>query len=102
MIANDLIKQALRIMPQVKGLASEEEIRCRCLPAIRKVNSLVLFDPLDGSSNIDVNVTVGTIFSVLQSEPGADPTYEATYLQCGREQVAAGLRSVWPVHHSGA
>ncbi len=87
-IANDLIKQALRIMPQVKGLASEEESDAvACNP---EGEFLVLFDPLDGSSNIDVNVTVGTIFSVLQSEPGADPTYESTYLQCGREQVAAG------------
>jgi len=87
-IANDLIKQALRGMPQVKGLASEEESDAvACNP---DGEFLVLFDPLDGSSNIDVNVTVGTIFSVLQSEPGDDPTYERTYLQCGREQVAAG------------
>lgn len=87
-IANDLIKQTLRAMPQVKGLASEEESDAvACNPG---GEFLVLFDPLDGSSNIDVNVTVGTIFSVLQSEPDADPTYESTYLQCGREQLAAG------------
>ncbi|MAD45002.1 MAG: class 1 fructose-bisphosphatase [Oceanospirillaceae bacterium] len=87
-IANNLIKQALRAMPQVKGLASEEESDAvACNP---DGEFLVLFDPLDGSSNIDVNVTVGTIFSVLQSDPGDDPTYESTYLQCGREQVAAG------------
>ena len=87
-IANNLIKQALRSMPQVKGLASEEESDAvACNP---EGEFLVLFDPLDGSSNIDVNVTVGTIFSILQSEPGDDPTYESTYLQCGREQVAAG------------
>ncbi|WP_301391456.1 class 1 fructose-bisphosphatase, partial [Thalassolituus sp. UBA2107] len=50
----------------------------------------VLFDPLDGSSNIDVNVTVGTIFSVLKAAPGADGGDEATYLQAGNKQVAAG------------
>ncbi|WP_430460057.1 class 1 fructose-bisphosphatase [Thalassolituus sp. LLYu03] len=87
-IANDLIKSALRGMPQVKGLASEEEADpVACNP---NGEFLVLFDPLDGSSNIDVNVTVGTIFSVLQSNPEDDATHEATYLQIGREQIAAG------------
>lgn len=87
-IANDLIKIALRGMPQVKGLASEEEAD----PVACNANGefLVLFDPLDGSSNIDVNVTVGTIFSVLQANPEDDANYESTYLQIGREQIAAG------------
>lgn len=87
-IANDLIKFALKAMPQVKGIASEEE--ANPVPCNHDGEFLVLFDPLDGSSNIDVNVTVGTIFSVLQAEPEDDATHESTYLQPGREQIAAG------------
>ena len=50
---------------------------------------IVLLDPLDGSSNIDVNVSVGTIFSVYRLPEGAEPTLEAA-LQPGSEQCAAG------------
>jgi len=87
-ISNDLIKDCLAAMPAVKGLASEEEpdpVACN-----EGGEYLVLFDPLDGSSNIDVNVTVGTIFSVLRAAPGSDAAAEETYLQAGKEQVAAG------------
>ena len=87
-ISNDLIKDCLAAMPAVKGLASEEEpdpVACN-----EGGDYLVLFDPLDGSSNIDVNVTVGTIFSILKAAPNADAGAEATYLQAGKDQVAAG------------
>ncbi|WP_370315181.1 class 1 fructose-bisphosphatase [Thalassolituus sp.] len=87
-ISNDLIKACLKGMPQVKGLASEEEpdpVACN-----ESGRYLVLFDPLDGSSNIDVNVTVGTIFSVLEAAEGADGAHEQSYLQAGQRQVAAG------------
>jgi len=87
-ISNDLIKDCLAAMPQVRGLASEEEpdpVACN-----KDGDYLVLFDPLDGSSNIDVNVTVGTIFSILKAAPGADGASESTYLQAGNQQVAAG------------
>lgn len=87
-IANDIIKFNLSGMSSVKGMASEEE--ANPVPCNPKGEFLVLFDPLDGSSNIDVNVTVGTIFSVLQAEPDDDATHEDTYLQAGREQIAAG------------
>src|SRR3546814_17401363 len=53
-------------------------------------NYLLLFDPLDGSSNIDVNVGVGTIFSVLRSPEGVAEVDDEHFLQAGREQVAAG------------
>ncbi len=87
-IANDLLKNSLRAMPQVKGLASEEEADpVACNP---EGEFLVLFDPLDGSSNIDVNVTVGTIFSVLAARPEDDANHESIYLQTGERQVAAG------------
>ncbi len=51
---------------------------------------LLLFDPLDGSSNIDVDVTIGTIFSVLQLPKNAREVSEADFLQVGAQQVAAG------------
>ncbi|WP_245975179.1 class 1 fructose-bisphosphatase [Deminuibacter soli] len=56
-----------------------------------KSKYVVLFDPLDGSSNIDVNISIGTIFSVLRrvSEPGM-PCNQADFLQCGTRQAAAG------------
>lgn len=87
-ISNDLIKQCLASQPAVKGLASEEE----ALPVACNEDGrlLVLFDPLDGSSNIDVNVTVGTIFSILEAPAEADAAIEETYLQAGTRQVAAG------------
>lgn len=87
-IANDLIKQDLAALSVVKGLASEEEpdpVACNT-----DGKYLVLFDPLDGSSNIDVNVTVGTIFSVLEATPEEDASTEAAYLKPGNSQIAAG------------
>lgn len=87
-ISNDIIKDKLAEIAQVKGLASEEEpLPVACNP---DGEYLVLFDPLDGSSNIDVNVTVGTIFSILKCAPDADASDEACYLQNGHQQVAAG------------
>lgn len=87
-ISNDIIKDQLASMSMVKGMASEEED----LPVACNEDGeyLVLFDPLDGSSNIDVNVTVGTIFSVLKTTKDADASKADAYLQAGSEQVAAG------------
>jgi len=87
-IANDLLKDALAAMPVVKGIASEEEpdpVACN-----EGGKFLVLFDPLDGSSNIDINVSVGTIFSILKAPEDKSGGDEQAYLQSGREQVAAG------------
>ena len=87
-ISNDLIKDTLAKIDAVKGIASEEEdepVACNA-----DGEYLVLFDPLDGSSNIDVNVTVGTIFSILKAAPGADAATQQAYLQSGNQQVAAG------------
>ena len=86
-ISNDLLKDILKACPVVAGIASEEED----LPVVANEGGefLVIFDPLDGSSNIDINVTVGTIFSILPSN-GGNPAEEATYLQSGRKQLAAG------------
>ena len=87
-ISNDIIKDQLASMSMVKGMASEEEdfpVACN-----EDGEYLVLFDPLDGSSNIDVNVTVGTIFSILKTTKDADAAKADAYLQAGTEQVSAG------------
>ncbi|AHF00798.1 fructose-1 6-bisphosphatase [Thiomicrospira aerophila AL3] len=88
-VSNDLLKKILVEDNCVKGIASEEEDYT--VAGTESGKYLVLFDPLDGSSNIDVNLSVGTIFSILEapddSRQGDDQTI---YLQNGRKQVAAG------------
>jgi fructose-1,6-bisphosphatase I len=64
---------------------------CQPIPdAFPRGNYLLLFDPLDGSSNIDVNVSVGTIFSVLRCPEGVGAPCDDHFLQPGASQVAAG------------
>ncbi len=92
-ITNDLLSDALKACAAVAGLASEELEDVE--PTGRVGGYLVTFDPLDGSSNIDVNVSVGTIFSVLPAPTGHAPT-EADFLQPGRNQVAAGYAVYGP------
>ncbi len=93
-LANDIFIKALSQREVVCGIASEEnddfiEIKCGDNGHLSKY--VVLMDPLDGSSNIDVNVSVGTIFSIYRrlTEPGS-PVQLADFLQKGTEQVAAG------------
>lgn len=91
-IANSLLIDVLGKNGQVAGLASEEEdtfVSCNS-----NGNYLVLFDPLDGSSNIDVNISVGTIFSVLRKPEGLLNTQ--SFLQKGSDQVAAGYALYGP------
>jgi fructose-1,6-bisphosphatase I len=57
---------------------------------------MLLFDPLDGSSNIDVNVSIGTIFSVLKAPDGMKSPTEQDFMQSGRKQVAAGYAVYGP------
>lgn len=85
-ITDDMLTQALLACPAIAGVASEEKDQVE--PASNPAGEyLALFDPLDGSSNIDINAPVGTIVSVLKS---ATPTpVEADFLQAGRHQVAA-------------
>lgn len=85
-IANQILIDTLRDNPNVAGLASEEEDDF--VAAHENGGYLVLFDPLDGSSNIDVNISIGTIFSVLAKPAGSLKT--ESFLQKGRDQVAAG------------
>lgn len=88
-IANDMILNALAASGVVAGMASEELDNCSPVHGQSNKPYLVLFDPLDGSSNIDVNVSIGTIFSVLRNPQQGDIT-NASFLQPGTAQVAAG------------
>ena len=56
---------------------------------------LLVFDPLDGSSNTDVNMPLGSIFSVLRHQRGTKEPLESDLIQGGTEQVAAGIYHVW-------
>ena len=74
----------------IAGLASEEnDDPITVTDPEKKGPFLAVFDPLDGSSNIDVNVSVGSIFSILEAPKGRDPVM-ADYLQPGTKQLAAG------------
>lgn len=92
--ANDVFIQTLINREIVCGIASEENDEFITISGPNNCNSnkyVLLMDPLDGSSNIDVNVSVGTIFSVYRriSEAGT-PVTQADFLQKGVNQVAAG------------
>lgn len=85
-ISNDYLIDALKVHPNVGGLESEE--LDEFTPAQENGQFLVLFDPLDGSSNIDINMCVGTIFSILPAKNAV--TQAEDFMQAGVNQVAAG------------
>ncbi|WP_347452950.1 class 1 fructose-bisphosphatase [Acinetobacter thermotolerans] len=85
-ISNNYLINALKVHPNVGGLASEELDEFTA--AQENGQYLVLFDPLDGSSNIDINMCVGTIFSILPAKNAV--TQAEDFLQPGVNQVAAG------------
>ena len=87
-LANDLLLDALAKNTHCAGVASEE--LDDATPANNDGSLLVLFDPLDGSSNIDINMAVGTIFSVLPYERQGQTSENSDYLQAGNKQLAAG------------
>ena len=91
-IANDIIVKAMDHGGRLCAMASEEEEGIIEVPArFERGNYVLLFDPLDGSSNIDVNIPVGTIFSVLRRlSPEGGAGTVADMLQPGYRQVAAG------------
>ncbi len=87
-LTDRMLIEACRTAP-VAAVASEEDEHP--VPGNPQGGSLlVAFDPLDGSSNIDINVSIGTIFSILPVKPGADPVSVEAFLQPGRNQLAAG------------
>jgi fructose-1,6-bisphosphatase I len=92
--ANEVFINALTNRNIICGLASEEEDEFICINSQDENHQnkyVVLIDPLDGSSNIDVNVSVGTIFSVFRRvTPVGSPVTIEDFLQKGNQQVAAG------------
>ena len=90
-IANDVLIEANEWGGHLAAMASEEMDSIYVVPnRYPQGEYLLLFDPLDGSSNIDVNVSIGTIFSVLQKPEGSSAVSEQDFLQAGAKQVAAG------------
>ena len=89
-IANEVLIEANEWGGHLAAMASEEMEGIYLVPnRYPQGEYLLLFDPLDGSSNIDVNVSIGTIFSVLKKPEGAGVS-EQDFLQAGAKQVAAG------------
>jgi fructose-1,6-bisphosphatase I len=90
-IANEVLVEANEWGGHLAAMASEEMDSIHVVPnRYPQGEHLLLFDPLDGSSNIDVNVSIGTIFSVLRKVGHARGVSEEDFLQPGRHQVAAG------------
>lgn len=87
-LANDLLLDALTQNVHCAGVASEE--LDHATPANVDGSLLVLFDPLDGSSNIDINMAVGTIFSILPYQRQGQSSTDSDFLQAGNQQLAAG------------
>jgi fructose-1,6-bisphosphatase I len=100
-LSNEILLEANEWGGNLAALASEEMENPHPIPTrFPKGEYLLLFDPLDGSSNIDVNISVGTIFSALRCPKMADgglcAPEEAAFLQPGRTQVAAGFAVYGP------
>src|SRR3990170_323391 len=101
MLSNEILLEANEWGGNLAALASEEMELPHPIPTrFPKGEYLLLFDPLDGSSNIDVNISVGTIFSALRCPKAASgelcEANEAAFLQPGRTQVAAGFAVYGP------
>jgi fructose-1,6-bisphosphatase I/sedoheptulose-1,7-bisphosphatase len=102
LVSNEIFIRTTEWSGHLAGMGSEEMDDPYQIPATYKRGKyLLVFDPLDGSSNIDVNVSVGSIFSILRApqsavDSGRDVT-EADFLQPGAAQVAAGYAIYGPV-----
>ena len=95
-MSNEILLEANEWGGNLAALVSEEMEDVKPTPThYPRGEYLLLFDPLDGSSNIDVNISVGTIFSVLRCPSGVEPD-EKCFLQPGRKQVAAGFAVYGP------
>ncbi len=96
-LSNEMLLEANEWGGHLAAMASEEMEGIHPIPhRYPKGEYLLLFDPLDGSSNIDVNVSIGTIFSVLKAPEGMTNPTEKDFLQCGSKQVAAGYAVYGP------
>ncbi len=95
-IANEVLLEANEWGGHLAAMASEEMDTIYKIPnQYPSGGYLLLFDPLDGSSNIDVNVSIGTIFSVLKKY-GSNEVHETDFLQEGKQQVASGYAIYGP------
>ena len=96
-LANDILLEANEWGGHLAAMASEEMETIHEIPnRYPQGEYLLLFDPLDGSSNIDVNVSIGTIFSVLKKPSNSSAVTEQDFLQPGTQQVAAGYALYGP------
>lgn len=96
-ISNDILLEANEWGGHLAAMASEEMETIYQIPNRYPMGEyLLLFDPLDGSSNIDVNSSIGTIFSVLKAPEGMASPSENDFLQPGAKQVAAGYALYGP------
>jgi fructose-1,6-bisphosphatase I/sedoheptulose-1,7-bisphosphatase/fructose-1,6-bisphosphatase I len=95
--ANEVFLRTLEYGGHLAGMVSEELAEPYPIPdAFPRGRYLLAFDPLDGSSNIDVNVSVGSIFSVLRAPAGVDRPQASDFLQPGTQQVCAGYAIYGP------
>jgi len=96
-IANDIVLRSCEWGGQLCGMASEEMEAPYAIPTQHpRGRYLLVFDPLDGSSNLDVDVTVGTIFSVLAAPEGVTEPAVQDFLQPGTRQICAGYALYGP------
>jgi fructose-1,6-bisphosphatase I len=98
-LTNEILLEANEWGGSLAAMASEEMETIHRIPNdYPRGQNLLLFDPLDGSSNVDVNVSIGTIFSVLQvpADAAGREITEADFLQPGTRQVAAGYAIYGP------
>ncbi|MFA6014101.1 MAG: class 1 fructose-bisphosphatase [Gallionellaceae bacterium] len=96
-ITNEVFIKANEWGGHLAAMASEEMDDVYPIPAkYPKGKYLITFDPLDGSSNIDVNISVGTIFSILRCPEGVENPVAADFLQPGTKQVCAGYALYGP------
>jgi len=96
-ISNEILLEANEWGGHLAAMASEEMESIHPIPnRYPKGEYMLLFDPLDGSSNIDVNVSIGTIFSVLKAPDGMATPTEKDFMQPGSKQVAAGYAVYGP------
>ncbi|TDK67008.1 class 1 fructose-bisphosphatase [Sapientia aquatica] len=96
-LSNEILLEANEWGGHLAAMASEEMESIHLIPnRYPKGEYMLLFDPLDGSSNIDVNVTIGTIFSVIKAPEGMATPTEQDFLQAGSKQVAAGYAIYGP------
>jgi fructose-1,6-bisphosphatase I len=96
-LSNEVFIKSNEWAGHLAAMASEEMDHIYEIPAkYPRGKYLLTFDPLDGSSNIDVNVSVGTIFSILRCAGGSENPTERDFLQAGTQQVAAGYALYGP------